>query len=213
LGVVSDALKWLDTSDAAKAARREIRRLRLPLSEDDLLQETRVRLLRTGGPSTAEADNAIGYAHRALQNAACDLHRRRRRRVVEDVLPDDEVLVGTRWSVDDVKVPSQLEDECRRAVHGSLAARPWAGAAVLNELTFRLHHDVPIPREAPSPDGGTDEQECCWAALWLAGKLDCFPTLSELEDDAMRQRRSRSLRVVRDGLEHAVRVAVAGDGG
>jgi hypothetical protein len=207
------ALKWLDTPEAAKAARREVHQLRLPLSEEDLLQETRTRLWRTTKLDAESLANLPGYARRAMQNTARDLHRKRRRRVVEDQLPDDEVLAVVLRGPDDIDVPSDLEDECRRAAHGALAAKPWAGAAVLNELTFRLHPDVPIPRDAPgNTENTSDAQACRWAALWLAGKWDCFPDKGQVEDAAMRKRRSRALDMVFDGLAHAVRVSVAGAG-
>jgi DNA-directed RNA polymerase specialized sigma24 family protein len=191
-GVSSDALDWLHGDDAERGARRELERLRLPASlADDVLQDARLRVWRTGARRSEPPENPVAYAYRALQHAALDLYRRQRRRVAEVAL--DEPWPGPDGTRSDVDVPGEFEDGCRRAAHGALAVRPWAGAAALNLLTFALHPDVPIPPEAPRPDAGTDDQEASWAALWLAGKLDCFPAVGSAEDAAMRKRRSRAL--------------------
>lgn len=205
-----EVLQWLDSPDAARVGRAEIRHLRLPLSHDDLLQEARVRLLRTRFASPIE--NPAGYGRVAMQNAARDLHRRRRARVVEEVWPEEDLMPDAHWDGAEIDPPGQLEDQCRRAAHGSLARTPWTGAAVLNELTFRLHPDVPIPGGAPHPDGAGEDQEGRWAALWLAGKFDCFPDGDHPEDPAMRKRRSRALHEVMAALDRAVRVATPGAG-
>jgi hypothetical protein len=148
-------------------------------------------------------------AYRAIQWAVADLYRKGRHRVEETELDDAQIpLVPLPGTVD---LPSDLdEDDCRRAAHGRLARRPWAGAAVLNELTFRLHPDVPLPGEAPGPDSGTDDHRVSWASLWLAGAWECFPTPGTTDDATMRKRRSRALSLAADELRHVVEVALAG---
>ena len=198
--VVNDVLEWLATKDARSGARRELERLRLPADlADDVVQEAALRVLRTMAGGGLVPDNPIAYGYRAIQNAAKDLYRRGRRRLTPEAF--DDLPPGADEGSADVDVSGLLEDDCRRAVHGSLAVRTWIGAATLNELTFRLHHDVPLPDGAPGPES--------WAALWLVGKIDCFPDGDRREDAAMRQRRARALAAVRNELQRAVEVAMA----
>jgi hypothetical protein len=207
--MLSEAIVWLQSSEAAHVARRELERRRLPRSlADDVLQEARVRAWRLAEAHDTPADNPVGVARRAIQRAVADLHRRSGRRVWETDLEDASTVIDCVPG--DVDVPGQLEDGCRRATHGRLAVRPWAGAAVLNELTFRLHPDVPLPAGAPGPAEGNDDHRVSWAALWLAGKIDCFPTRRTPDDAAMRQRRSRALAATANELRQVVEVALAG---
>jgi hypothetical protein len=174
------------------------------------MQEARIRLWRTEVAATSSPENPAAYARRTIQNTVRDLYRRQWRRVREVTI--DEIPPRFESGPDDIEVPNELEDECRRAAHGVLAAGIWAGAAVLNELTFRLHLDVPIPLDAPAPIASTDDQECSWAALWLAGRADCFPDAEHDDNTAMRKRRSRALESVAARLRQAVEVALAGAG-
>ena len=205
----SAVLEWLQGPDAERGARRELERVRLPVTlADDALQDARLRVLRTATRGGRPPTDPVAYGYRALQNAVRDLYRRGSRRVSE--VPLDELLPLADLDPITIDVPDRLEDDCRRAAHGTLAVRPWVGAAVLNQLTFKLHRDVAIPRRAPRPEAGSDDQEASWAALWLAGKVDCFPRGREREDAAMRQRRARALAAVADQLQHTVEVALAG---
>jgi RNA polymerase sigma factor (sigma-70 family) len=199
---MDEVLEWFGTKDARFAARRELERLRLPMDlADDVVQDARIRVMQTLARGGVVPDNPIAYAYRALQNAARDLYRRSRRRLSAEAF--DDLPAAAEEGAADVDVSGLLEDDCRRAVHGSLALRLWVGAAALNELTFRLHQDVPFPDGAPTPEN--------WAALWLVGRTDCFPDEDHPEDAAMRQRRARALAAVRDELRRAVEVALAGE--
>jgi hypothetical protein len=168
---------------------------------DDVVQDARIRVMQTLARGGGVPENPIAYAYRALQNAARDLYRRSQRRLTAEAFED--LPPSAEEGAADIDVSGLLEDDCRRAVHGLLALRPWIGAAALNELTFRLHQDVPLPDGAPSPES--------WAALWLVGKTDCFPDKDHPEDAAMRQRRARALAAVREELRRAVAVALAGE--
>jgi hypothetical protein len=210
--VGSGALDWLHSPDAGVAARRELKRLRLPESlEEDVLQSARIRAWRLAERHDTAPDNPVAVGYRTVQQAVGDLYRRGRRRVRELNLEDYLPVLDSRPV--DFDGPGDLEDDSRRAAHGTLATRPWVGAAVLNELTFRLHPDVPIPDGAPAPKAGDDEQHLSWASLWLAGRIDCFPNGRVPDDPAMRQRRSRALDAAALGLREVVAVALAGASG
>jgi DNA-directed RNA polymerase specialized sigma24 family protein len=199
-------LAWLQTPEARRAAQRELERLRLHADlVDDALQDAAVRLWRTWQAGSAAPENLEAYCYRVLQNAVRDLYRRRRRRVEETPLDDAEPCAGPA----DLEVPGALEDGCRAMLRASLIERPWAGAGALTRLTFALHPEVPVPAAAPRPEVGTDLQRAAWAALWLAGRLDCF-ALDGPDDDARRRKRARALDAVTDCLRRAV--LAAGDG-
>lgn len=200
-GMDGSAIGWLQTPAAVVAARRALERQRLPANlADDALQEARVRVWRQEqSPDMPEA-----VARRAIQQAVADLHRKAWRRVVEEKVDDaaDPVQPDRH-----AHLPGALEDLCRRVVNGRLARRPWVAAAVLNEITFRVHRDVPIPEEAPAPDAASDEEPLSWAALWLAGRFECFPPEGS-DDAAAGQRRSRSLSATARELRLVVASAV-----
>jgi hypothetical protein len=207
--VATEAFEWLLTPEASAAARRELGRLRLPSSlADDALQDARVRAWRLASDrGRPPPDNPAAAAYRLLQYAVRDLYRRGRARPEEAEF--DEAVVDAEAPPFELDVVDRVEDDCRRVLLPTLAATPWIGAAVLNELTFRLHRDVPIPDAAPAPRGSTDEQNLTWAALWLAGKVGCFPSAGRPEDAAMRQRRARALKAASERLRWAVETAKA----
>ena len=208
----SEALLWLQSPDAGVAARRELQRLRLPASlDDDVLQAARIRAWRMAEAHDQPPENAVAVAYRAIQRSVADLYRRTRRRVTEvdldDTLGGLEDVAGA--GPGEIEMPGDLEDSCRRAAHGRLAAKPWVGAAVLNELTFRLHPDVPFPAGAPAPTEGTDDHRVSWAALWLAGRTECFTGHGCADDAARRQRRARALSATAAELRQVVEMATA----
>lgn len=206
--MTTDTLGWLQTSEARAVAASALARSRLPASlVDDVLQEARLSVWRTLDESALVPENPTAYAHRAVTNAVYDLHRRRARRVEETSLDDDGQVAPT--SVSDVVLRAELEDDCRRVAAESVARRPWAAAAVLNHLTFTLHPDVPIPDGAPSPEIGVDDQRAAWAALWLAGKTECFPSEEGIDDATTRQRRARAIAVVTDHLRRVYETATS----
>jgi len=202
------AVVWLQSPAAARAARHALERLRLPTGlADDVVQEAAIRAWRQAATHDDAPEHPEAVARRAIHHAATDLYRRARRRVVETDL--DDVTDPPGHQPPEMSLPGALEDGCRRATQARLARRPWVGAAVLNELTFRLHPDVPIPDGAPAPDAGTDDHRTSWAALWLAGRTECFPGDGGSDDAATRQRRSRSLAAAAAELRLAVEKAVA----
>ena len=197
------AIGWLQSGVAAVVARRQLERLRLPANlADDVLQEARVRVWRQSLTHEDPPDAFEAVARRAIHQAAQDLHRKAWFRLPPDSI---EELVHEPVGPSDVALPRELEDPCRRVVASRLARRPWVGAAALNEITFRLNPDVPIPDGAPAPDAGDDDHRVAWASMWLAGRFDCFPVSPDGDGDAVRQRRSRALAAVADELRAVIR--------
>jgi hypothetical protein len=196
-------LDWLQSHEAMAAARSDLERLRLPISlADDVLQEARLRYWRLAEAHVDAAENPKGVARRAMKRAVLDLHRLRSRRVEETVL--DDLPPGQQGSVVDPNPVAEMEDACRQRLWVRLGRKPRAGAAALHELTFRLHGDVPIPDSAPRPVAGSDDKEIGWAALWLAGRDDCFSSGDGVETAAIRRRRSRALEETAAELRDAV---------
>ena len=205
---MDDVLTWLSQPQALRAAERELRRLRLPLSlADDALQDARLRIWRARLRNTAAPVNPSAYAYRVIQNAVRDLQRPGRAPYYDDKL--DEAASAPQAPAP--TVPVDLEDECRRIAYAVIADSPRPAAAALHLLTFLLHRDVPIPRAAPTPETVDDQHAAEWAALWLAGQVDCFPRDGEVEDQAIRQRRSRAIRAARSHLRRLV-VLAGGEG-
>lgn len=197
---VHPCLDWLSTADARAAAGAELARPRLPATfVDDLVQDTAVRL-SVSLANGATPERPVAYARRALRNAANDLHRSRRRRehVWIDELPEPEAVI------DDPDL-GPFEDHCRRVA--ALVDAGWIGSAALHLLTFTMHPGAAIPDDLARPVAGDDRAEAAWAALALAGRLDCFPGDDRPDDAATRQRRSRALAEVDAVLAQAVNVA------
>lgn len=209
--VDSATLRWLESAAARQHATNALGRRGLPPTlVDDVLQEARVRVWRTEGRLPEPVDNPAGFGHRMLQYAVADLTRTTRRRPPAATAPADDHAADPAPPVDVVVVAGAFEDACRRAVAEAMGEQPWRGAAVLTELTLRLHADVPVPVGAPAPVGASDDGAVAWAALWLAGRHDCFPVAPAGDDAATRRRRSRALAAVADHLRHVVRL-VQGD--
>jgi hypothetical protein len=205
--VADDVIAWFGTEEASEAARRYSQRLKLaPGFADEVFQHAVDKALRTRQRGVPPPENPAAYGERIMRNAAVDLYRKEKRRSgdvpVDDLLPD-------RDDPGKIDVSGELEDTCRRIAHGRIALKPWAMAAVLNELTFLLHADVAIPAAAPQPRRPGDEERVAWASLWLAGEHNCFPAAGKDDDEARRQRRSRALKVVAEQLRQTVETALA----
>ena len=207
-------LSWLMTPDARSAAASELHGLGLSFYDpDDLLNDVAVRLLRSG----TVPDNPVAYARRAVTTRAIDLlrgERVRRDRTTPLLLDDEPIdLADGDAGPSDVVALSSAEDGLRRQLHVVLAAtsKVWAVAAALTTLTLRLHRDVALPEDAPRPDADDEDKADRWAALWLAGETDVFPSPGEPDDPARRQARSRKLREVSRLLQELATRTFGGD--
>ncbi len=216
---------WLLATEARQAAKAELRRYGIDSYDPgDLINDVVVRVLQAD--FDVAAANPIAYARRALTNRARDLlsgdRVRRRRHVSPTVLSDDgderdplavlEDPIASDPSV--LAVATAVEADLRRRLQVALAlTKTWVVAAALTTLTLRLHDDVAVPEDVPTPEVGHRDQADRWAALWLAGEVSAFPDADRRrrDDAAMRQARSRRLREV-DALLHHAFEAVRGGG-
>ena len=198
---------WLASDDARAAAAAELHRRALPVAlVDDVLGAAAVAVgAAAGSGALAEVTNPVAYARRVVTTKTIDVLRGRiRERAHETELDGDlDLPDGDGDAIADLAA-GEIEDRMRMTLHPLLAGRrPWAAAAALTGLTLALHRDVAVPRRVPAPDAASAADADRWAALWLAGVRDCFPSEESPDDAAMRQRRSRALRAVDAVLREA----------
>lgn len=220
-------LAWLVTADARAAARAELHRAGLDgYDADDLLHDVAVRLLQAD--LAAAPDNPVAYARRAIGRRAIDLLRGdlvRRANNVPSFRTDDDgdgdkrdpltALADGDADPSESTIEAAIEDGIRRALHLALSgtAKVWAVAAALTTLTLRIHPEVALPDDAPRPEVIDDDKADRWAALWLAGEVEVFPSVAEgrPDDPARRQARSRKLRTVDELLRSIAASVLGGD--
>lgn len=202
-------------SDAGRAAvRRALRITHLPAAlADDLVQDAlrRVWVATTG--DEAAVDNIEALVTTVLHRAAVDIVRNRIRgpQVIDwrESVDPDAAGQGTPF---DGASPLDVEADVlarqslaavRRAVHHALSVDPAAGAAALAYLAVAVDGAAP-GHGCPQPAAGSTPGEAAeWAALWYAGRSACFEGDGAAAPAAVRKRRSRQARRMRDLLATA----------
>lgn len=204
---LGEMFAWLASDDARAAAAAELHRRALPVAlVDDVLGAAAIAVgAAAGTDALVDVANPVAYARRVVTTKTIDLLRGRIRSRAHETDLDDELDVpsGDGDSAAEFAA-AEMEDNMRVVLHPLLAGRrPWAAAAALTAVTLAVHRDVALPQRIPTPDAASAGVADRWAALWLAGVRDCFPTDNALDDAAMRQRRSRALRAVDAVLREA----------
>jgi DNA-directed RNA polymerase specialized sigma24 family protein len=109
--------------------------------------------------------------------------------------PDEEVV-----SAHELARLGAVVDGLRAQLAARLARNPERAAGALVVLAI-AHGDATPAADCPSPDGGVAQGEALyWAGVFYGGPGGCFPLDGQVDDAAMRQRRSRALRQVKATL-------------
>lgn len=199
-------LRYLFGAPGRAAAERALWRQRLP---EHLLDDVRSRAAQRALRAVEAAGtihNVGGFAHRLLQRGAQDVLRARRadeanlRRLGTVVPVDDlggaDVAEPERPTTDD----GRLGAAAREAVVLHAARSVPVAAAALAFLSIRDDGAV-VAVDCPQPAGGVGPVEAAtWAGLWYAGERACFPSDGQVDGPAIRKRRERAGRRVRELL-------------
>ena len=199
---------------------------RLPRSlADDLAQDALRRVWVTLTSGDGVIDSLEGFVTVVLNRAAVDIVRGRVRgpQAIDWQQGVDLDADGWGWPLEG---PSPLDVEAdalartalvsvRRAVHTVLSIDPVSGGAALAYLNVAVD-GAPVAPDCPQPGrGATPTDAAEWAALWYAGRRDCFvdaalgapPPADAAASGAVRKRRSRHARRFRDRLLLAARMS------
>ncbi|MFM7065155.1 MAG: hypothetical protein ACKO04_16970 [Actinomycetes bacterium] len=166
----AEELRWWAYGDnCAATVRRQMKRLRLPLTAG-LVEDAETAVLRNverhvGRNPSQTYENVARYGRRIAVNTVNRVARGGTSVVDLDVELLEEVPQAPRTEVlDSTRV--HLEQLCGAA---------WLLAATLAFVTLTAHPEV-MPKDAPQPQRGAKPvQARGWAAIWLAGLRDVFP--------------------------------------
>lgn len=181
---------------------------------DDLLHEVWFRVtgrLGRHGPLTGNddaADAVRAYATRVMRNTVVSWLRASPRRSlhVSRTEEDGEATnLADPAATDPAALAGELFDDLRRSLHRQVRhAQAWRSAAALTWVTIAQEPALTVGPAVPRPEGDNWDAHAEWASLHYAGRHDCF---GAPDTAAVRQRRSRAIRAVKDELASAGRKA------
>ena len=207
-------LEWLNGPEGHGRARYWARRYGIPDAVDDVLQDALMRALRSDVDPDEVEPAAFGTT--LIKRAAIDLLRATSRRpeLVRVYEEDDNDDPDAKLDhLDDAPGPEALIvddagfDLLRAGVFNAERAAPRDVSAALALLTLTVDPSLG-PASAPQPlAGATPETARGWVAIHYSGQSECFPKPGESEDNAMRKRRERAIKLATALLASALQGA------
>ncbi|MFZ6005829.1 MAG: hypothetical protein ACOYXM_18040 [Actinomycetota bacterium] len=216
MGTLVDEAAAFLASGGRKVVRRNLRAQGLPENlHDDVVQETLVAVyvLEARG---LEPESVEALVSTIVRRRTVDMLRGLRRRPEGHLIPvapgaadatdnidlaDDDLLPDeAAITADELAQLGAIVNGIREALGPRLDHNPTRAAGALAVLSI-AHGDAVPAEDCPTPKGGVAQSEAIsWAGLFYGGSKRCFPTEGDPENPAMRQRRSRALRHLRDTL-------------